>query len=225
MLLRAFAICLTALVTCIAAQAPQWRFGDLYSPYKKPQEDRLKEICKPCECNGPKGHHGHRGCRGPAGPQGPIGFTGLSSLRYGNITANALYATVGPLITIEEQETSRVLNFSSITTFGDAFTADINSITIQQNGTYQIYYGAAALYWSVVELKVNDNAPQGDSVFGVLLPPIVPSLAPYFGQIILSLNEGDVLQFFVSSNYLWSVGYIIPPPITIIQLENLGQVA
>lgn len=140
-----------------------------------------------------------------------MGFTGLSSLRYGNITANALYAIVGPPLPNIQYMAARKLDFTSISVFG---TGDVDSITVLQNGTYQVYFGFNTVYIpTAMAIEINNIGFADSSHYNASEAHI-----PFYWQIIMDLVEGDVLKFILGFIALQLDKYIQALVLTMIKL-------
>lgn len=148
-----------------------------------------------------------------------MGFTGLSSLRYGNITANALYAIVGPPLPNIQYMAARKLDFTSISVFG---TGDVDSITVLQNGTYQVYFGFNTVYIpTAMAIEINNIGFYNKSIIGFTDSShynASEAHIPFYWQIIMDLVEGDVLKFIVGFIALQLGKYIQALVLTMIKL-------
>lgn len=178
-----------------------------------------RNVCADCNCNGPRGDRGEmgdQGVQGQPGKQGPDGFAGQN----GQISGDLFYGTFELNPDFNVVNTDVALNFTSAI-HGPAFTYTTTQVGILQAGSYQCWYSTNT--WAAVKvyMTVNGVPALNDTVFGQDVNEFNPTTiySSFYGQAILSLQAGDLIQVRMYSSGIVAFNMNgIAPTLTMIKL-------
>ena len=146
---------------------------------------------------GPQGATGPQGPQGATGAQGPQGDTGPAGPATNGLAAyGGLYSTSTDTIALTENTPVTVPLGTQMPVLNETYGA--NSITIDEEGDYEINYGLLGSVdpASTITLSVNVNAAPEAS--GTISQDFITGTARSMnGSTIVSLNEGDVITLTV----------------------------
>lgn len=177
-------------------------------------------VCADCNCNGPRGDRGEigdQGVQGQPGKQGPNGFSGAM----GQMQSDVFYGTFILDSSLSVEDGDVALSFSSAIN-GPSFDYTIDTVQILETGVYQCWYSANTVATVKVYLSVNGIPAQTNTVFGQDITEANSSTiySNFYGQAIISLQEGDVLQVRMYSSGLIEYNMnAMAPTLTMIKLS------
>ena len=169
--------------------------------------------CCGCDCNcciGPRGPQGFPGPMGPQGPVGPRGETGATGPQGPEGPNTRVYGTIyndtETTITVETPETYVPVELN---TTGPAVrtTVAASEITINETGTYVIYYNLNVTASATDSQTLTAAVFQNDTIISPTTSSVSMSTigdgeynATLSAETIVELNEGDVLTLQIASD-------------------------
>lgn len=154
-------------------------------------------VCQDCQCNGPVGFRGPRGDTGAAGPKGFTGVRGPPGTSGSDVSSllNQIFYGLGSGLMATLLTLTGLVKLPEIAVMTDAFQfTDETTVTILEDGVYQIFYTALVLLGNELSLSVNGaTVPLLDSIVDVL-PNLLSLDLAINKQIIMPLTAGSTVQ-------------------------------